>query len=218
MPDRPDTFPWAGRDCTVALDGEVPPGRRRASRASATPVLMALGFAAFAADVQSSSQGLATGVEATRTAAIAQGESGARREDAGCVPARDSPSSASGNSGSAGEAMEVLRAADRNGDGRVSRSEFVRHQEQLFERMAKDSDGEVRLPRNAGAVAPPSPAGRDREDTGDRDAGARDAARRDAADPDRVPRSTTQAPESRSSTPSSTPSSSSPQEKKPGQR
>lgn len=108
-----------------------------------------------------------------------------------------------------------LRGADLDGDGRLSRSEFMRMQERVFDRLPKDRDGLVRL----GGAAPRA------RDTTPPAATQPTPPPSEALRPDTIEDSTpgavpvpTEAAGSRSSTPSSTPSSTSPQEKKPGQR
>lgn len=114
-----------------------------------------------------------------------------------------------------------LAAADEDHDGRVSRGEFLRFHEAIFDRMPKDRDGQVRLDelmRQRGDAAParrpdraPAPPSRNispaREDRGN-DAGET---------ADRAP-GKAEAASSSQSAPASTPSSAAPQESKPGRR
>lgn len=98
-----------------------------------------------------------------------------------------------------------LAAADINRDGRVSRSEFMKFHETLFDGMPKDQGGQVSL---GGAHRPRTGAGRTERGTPPPDERSDIADRRDDAD----------AASSSRSAPASTPSSTAPQEAKPGRR
>lgn len=115
-----------------------------------------------------------------------------------------------------------LAAADEDRDGRVSRSEFLKFHEAIFDRMPKDRGGQVRIDevmRQRGDAAParrpdrapaPPPSGNG--------SAAREGRGNDAGESaDRAP-GKAEAASSSQSAPASTPSSTAPQESKPGRR
>lgn len=137
-------------------------------------------------------------------------------------PAVGSPGTATMNCGPGmrgGGPAGRLAAADANHDGRVSRSEFLRFHEAMFDQMPKDRSGQVRLGgsgQDASGISGQDAAERT-PPTSDRDGVRSD--RDDARDRGGTGTgSGADAASSSQSAPASTPSSTAPQEAKPGKR
>lgn len=86
---------------------------------------------------------LPTGIASPQSAPPAGGTAGSAVPQPAATPGSTAPPACP--PGMEAAAARGLKSADSNGDGRLSRAEFTRHHEAMFERLPKGPDGQVSL-------------------------------------------------------------------------